>query len=129
MNRSARWGIISLVEKTGKDPLLLNNWRPLSFLNVDYKIFAKLLANHFQTVLTKWIHEDQTGFIRGRSINQNLLELINMIKYSEHENLDCLLVSFDFRKAFDTVEWDMVQLVLEKFHVGPRMQQLYATVI
>ena len=96
---------------------------------MDYKIFAKLLANHFQTVLTKWIHEDQTGFIRGRSINQNLLELINMIKYSEHENLDCLLVSFDFRKAFDTVEWDMVQLVLEKFHVGPRMQQLYATVI
>ena len=37
-------GIISLSPKKGKDPLLLKNWRPITLLNTDYKILAKVLA-------------------------------------------------------------------------------------
>ena len=57
MNRSAKRGIISLLEKKpGKDPLMLENWRPL---NVDYKIFAKLLGNRLQTVIPSLVHKEQ----------------------------------------------------------------------
>ena len=43
LNMSTRWGIIFLLEKQGKDLLLIKNWRTLSLLNCDYKILAKLI--------------------------------------------------------------------------------------
>ena len=46
MHISARWGIISLIPKKSKDLLLLKNWRPITLLNVDYKIIAKSLVYH-----------------------------------------------------------------------------------
>ena len=56
MHRSGRRGIISLIEKIGKDPLFLANWRPLTLLNCDYKILAKILARRMNTVLPKLIN-------------------------------------------------------------------------
>ena len=52
LHDSARRGIITLIEKSGKDPLELKNWRPLSLLNVDYKIIAKVISNRMQESLS-----------------------------------------------------------------------------
>ena len=41
---SMRTSIISLLPKKGRDPLYLKNWRPISLLNSDYKILAKVLS-------------------------------------------------------------------------------------
>ena len=60
LHLSARRGVITLLGKTGKDPLFLKNWRPLSLLNVDYKILAKLIAMRLETVLPYIIHRDQS---------------------------------------------------------------------
>ena len=63
---TARYGILSLLEKIGKDSLILKNWRPLTLLNVDNKIYSKVLANRMQKVLPSIIHHMQNGFMKGR---------------------------------------------------------------
>ena len=68
---SARRGIITLLEKKGHDPLLVSNWRPISLLNVDYKIFSKILAIRMNVVLPKLIHAMQSGFMKNRSIGNH----------------------------------------------------------
>ena len=58
--------IITLLPKPGKDTTLLENCRPISLLNVDFKIITKIIANRIKKVLPNIIHESQTGFMKGR---------------------------------------------------------------
>ena len=53
------------------DPELLQNWRPLSLINCDAKLFTKLIANRFNTVLPSLINPYQTGFMPSRLISDN----------------------------------------------------------
>ena len=63
MTTSMKRGIITLLpKKKGKDALHLKNWRPITLLNTDYKILAKILANRLKKVLPLIIDSDQTGF-------------------------------------------------------------------
>jgi len=57
-------GIISLIPKSGNDLTTLFNWRPLTLLNVDYKIATKTNTNRVNNVISKIINESQTGFLR-----------------------------------------------------------------
>ena len=66
-----RRGIISLLFKKG-DRTQLQNWRPITLLNTDYKILTKALANRLKHTLPLLVHTDQTACIPGRTINDNL---------------------------------------------------------
>ena len=94
------------------------NWRPISLLNVDYKIAAHILANRIKTILPKIIHSDQNGFIKGRNINYNIRMIQDIIDYSNNHNLKGLTLFVDFAKAFDTVEWEYMFTVLKQFNSG-----------
>ena len=85
MHLSATRGIIALFVKLGKDALFLGNWRPLTLLNCDYKIYAKILAIRLNTVLPKLIHPMQTGFINNRNIAENIFSLIKVIDHCNKE--------------------------------------------
>ena len=83
---SQRRGIISLIPKDENNLTTLSNWRPITLLNVDYKIIAKVIARRIESVLPKLIHSDQTGFIKGRRfIGQNvrLLNDHDLLEYTE----------------------------------------------
>ena len=115
---SARQGIITLIEKVGKDPLLVENWRPISLLCADYKIYAKIVANRLQKTLDLLIHPSQTGFIKGRNIAQNIMQMQALMEFCESHQQSVYVVSFDFQKAFDNVEWGAILEVLEKCGFG-----------
>lgn len=72
LHLSARKGVITLIPKKNRDSLSLTNWRPLTMLNVDFKIYSKALANRMKKVLPDIISEDQTGFMQGRNIATNI---------------------------------------------------------
>ncbi len=55
---------ISVLPKKGKDPLNCSSFRPISLLNVDCKILAKVLARRLENVLPTILAPDQTGFIK-----------------------------------------------------------------
>ena len=118
LSYSQKQGIISLIPKKNKDMLLLKNWRPLSLLNMDYKLIAKVIANRIKTVIKKIIHSDQTGFVNGRYIGENLVKLINVIEHCEENDIPALLISIDFEKAYDFVEWSAIKYALNFFNFG-----------
>ena len=94
---STRRGIISLIPKKDRDHLLIKNWHPLTLLNTDFKILAKLLANKFKPCLENLIHPCQTGFIAGWSISNNTRKILDIVNYAEEEKIEALV--FRFRKG------------------------------
>lgn len=60
---------------------MVTNYRPISLLNVDLKIYAKVLANRLVPLLPKLISLDQVGFIPGREARDNTIKAINIHKW------------------------------------------------
>ena len=54
MSVSQKQAVITLIEKKGKDRSFLENWRPISLLNVDTKIMTKVLATRIKEVTSKY---------------------------------------------------------------------------
>ena len=77
-----RRGIIKLVPKRDAEfePHLIKNWRPLTLLNCDYKIAAEAIANRIKSVIPKLINNDQTCFLKGRFIGENIGLIDNIMK-------------------------------------------------
>ena len=115
---SARRGIITLIPKKGRDILEVKNWRPICLLNADYKILSKALAHRLKGVLLAIIHEDQNGFVPGRNIAYNTRKALDLIRYAELRKLQMILVSVHFEKAFDRVDYQAMNDILEYFGVG-----------
>ncbi len=112
-----RKAILALLFKKG-DTTLLKNYRPISLTNYDYKILCFALANRLQKVLSDIIHEDQTGYIKGRYIGTNARLLEDYFEHCESFNIPGILLMLDFEKAFDSIEWNFMTSVLSKFNFG-----------
>ena len=63
-------GMITLLPKADGGLKELSNWRPISLLNIDYKLLTKGLAKRTEKYLPELINSDQTGFVKGRYIGQ-----------------------------------------------------------
>ena len=96
----------------------LKNWRPITLLNIIYKIASGVVANRIKQYLPKLINEDQTGFISGRYIGENTRLLYDVLHFTEKENIPGLLLLVDFEKAFDTVSWSCIEQTLKYFNFG-----------
>ena len=118
MGISHRQAVITLIDKKDKDRQYLKNWRPISLLNVDYKIISKVLALRLKDILPDIIHENQTGFVKGRYIGDNIRTVLDIMTLSKDKNIPGILLSVDFEKAFDSLDWEFLHLVLEKLNFG-----------
>ena len=107
-------GIVSLVPKKG-DTTSLKNWRPISLLNIDYKIITKALAAKITKVIGNIISQDQTCCIPGRDIADNVLAMRDLVDYIDEQKLSGYLVKIDQKKAFDRVNHNYLRKVLIKF--------------
>ena len=114
LSDSQRVGILSLMYKKN-DPCDLNNWRPLTLLNTDYKIIARCLAERIKPILPKIINTDQNGFIQGRNIGYNIRLIQDIIDYAEKFEINGTVIFLDFAKAFDSIEWEFMLCTLKKF--------------
>ena len=113
-------GLISLMEKPGKDQSKIQNWRPISLLNIDYKILSKILANRLNEILPDIIHSDQSGFMRGRSTSDNIFDLLAMLEAHKKNDQSIILTSYDFFKAFDTVSHSVLYRVMREFNIDDK---------
>lgn len=113
LGKNINKGIIKLLPKEG-DKTLIRNWRPITLLNVSYKILAKVLAKRFVNILPKFINT-QTGFIKGIYILENLITSWEAMEWEKASDQEATMVLLEFEKAYDRVEWAFIRLMLEAF--------------
>ena len=120
---SQKQAIIKLLEKKGKDRTFLKNWRPISLLNVDYKIASKALANRIKKVLPELISVNQSAYVMGRYIGDTLRTIQDLLDFTRETNIPGLLICIDFEKAFDSVSWEFLNKALQAFNFGESFQK------
>ena len=118
LNASARRGVIQLVPKHGMEGILVKQWCPLTILNYDYKIIARVLAMRFELVTDNLISPSQTGFLKGRNISTNIRKSEEIIAYMHKTQKKGLLVTIDYEKCFDRVEFKSIAGSLRYFGFG-----------
>ena len=91
-------------------------------LNVDYKIATKTIAHRIAMILPKLIIKDQTGYVKGRYIGQNVRLILELMKVAEIENILGIALLIDFKNAFDTVNCNFLSRTLQMFNFGPLIQ-------
>ena len=123
---SQRRGVKSLISKADNDRSELSGWRPITLLNVDYKILAKTIAKRIEPFLPKLIHSDQTGFVKDRYIGENIRLLSDLMEYTDVKKISGILFFIDFEKAFDSVEWKFIMNSLELFNFGPFIRKWFS---
>ena len=119
LHNSAMEGVLNLIPKPNKDGRYLKNLRPITLLNVDYKIIEKAISNRLREAMEFIISEDQTGFMSKRRMAVNVRKLLDVMDISNIEKIPALILSLDYKKAFDLAEVDAVLKSLEYFKFAP----------
>ena len=127
MSNIQKESIITCLPKPGKDRTLLKNWRPISLINIDYKILSAAIANRFKMVIPSIISETQKGFIKGRFIGENTRMIYDVLAEAEKRSIPGLLLLIDFEKAFDSIEWGYLHKVLLHYNFGPNIRKWVET--
>ena len=105
LHTAARRGVIALIPKK-RDTFKLTGYRPLTMLNTDYKILAKVLATRLKSVFPKLISKTQNGFMEDREISNTLRATIDISKFNKH--VSGYLLSIDYEKCFDKIEYSAI---------------------
>ena len=111
LSDSQKHGIITL-SYTKEDKNNLNNWRPITLLNVDYKILTHILEKRLQSVLPKIISTDQNGYLKNRFIGYSIRQIEDILELTKNDNKQNALLFIDFIKAFDSIEWNFMSKTL-----------------
>lgn len=95
----------------------VNQFRPIGLCNFVYKIIAKIMVNRLKNMLGDLITENQAAFVPKRMIQDNIViahEFFHHLKRKKEGKLGELGLKIDMNKAYDRVEWDFLQKVMEK---------------
>ena len=108
---SHRNSILRLLPKEGKDLTRLNNWRPITLSNCDHKLITKCYAKRLTDILNPYLHPNQTAYLPGKQIHDNLrlLDIVN--KTADNP----VILALDAKKAFDSVTHSYIRIVLREY--------------
>ena len=90
----------------------MNGWRPISLMNVDIKLLAKVLAERLKIVCKEIIGEEQLAYVEGNDIHEGHLILNKVLEMARNKKLSGLMACIDFKAAFDSVRHKFIYTTL-----------------
>lgn len=102
-------------------PSSLGNWRPLSLINTDAKLFTKIITIRLQRHLDTLIGPRQTGFVPGRLISDNGMAMQNLLEHCKRANIKGAGILFDQEKAYDRVHPVYLRAVMTKMNIPDQL--------
>ena len=114
MDNRTKSGFITLIHKKGPKTKIFN-YRPISLLNYDQKIFTKCLTNRLKPLVTNLSHAHQYA-----KPGKQIFSIANLLRDlwwdASDSKIDAYFVSVDFKKAFDSIDQHWVSRVLQKMN-------------
>ena len=107
-----------------KQPALTpSDYRPLSMLEVLYKIPSRIMSKRLTEILPSIIGKHQYGFMSGRSIQEPIMLASHLVQDAQENNKPLQLISYDLEKAFDRTSHKIIEDSLRKFGIPEIMIQ------
>lgn len=107
---------------SGKD---IKNYRPLSLLQVSYKIFTKIIINRMDSIFNIQLNQNQAGFRSGFSTLDHIHVVNELVERANTYNFKLCLVFIDFEKAFDKVKTNAILEVLNNYGIPNTYIQIF----
>ena len=115
--------VITLLNKGGRHVWEeLDDYRPITLLNTELKILGRVLANHLQLVISDLIGPKQNYAVKGRSIQDNL-HLVRQILEGIEDDTEVELINLDQSKVCDRVDNWFLAAVLETAGFEPEFRK------
>ncbi|KAL4320202.1 hypothetical protein GQ457_18G015870 [Hibiscus cannabinus] len=105
------------------NPVLIEDYRPISLVGCVYKLLSKVLAVRLREVMDRVIGVQQFAFCPGRQILDCSLIANEVIDHHKRKKLEGVIFKADFYKAYDTVDWGFLLFILKKLGFGSRWCQ------
>lgn len=121
-------GLMRLLFKK-KEKWKIENYRPITLLNTDYKTYTKTIAIRLAEVAKTMIHEDQAGFVPQRSLYDHTKTTNLAIEYCEMMDKNGCIIALDQEKAYDKIDHAYLWQVMDKYdfpqEFTARIKELY----
>lgn len=121
-NKGCNSSFISLIPKCN-DPLSIKDYRPVNLVGCMYKIISKILSCRLKKVIAKVVGPEQSAYIEGRSILDGPLVLNEVIAWTKKIKKKLLVFKVDFEKAFDSLNWNFLDSIMEQMNFSLRWRQ------
>lgn len=109
-------------------PSKLTDFRPISLCNVLYKLISKVLANRLKTIIPQIISSEQSVFVLGRLITDNVLvafETLHTMATRLLRKEGFMDLKLDMSKTYDRMEWNFLEAMLRKLGFADRWVNLF----
>lgn len=117
--------LITLIPK--KDRLeLASDFRPITLLNVVFKVITKVLVNKMHPIMSKLIRSFKNSFLPGRSMLDNVIlaqEVMHCMNRKKGSK-GFMMIKLDLHKAYDSIDWSFLEMVLTNLNVLARFVEL-----
>lgn len=95
--------------------MTLDGFRPIALCNVVYKIISKVIANRLKPLLPALISEEQTGYVEGRQILNNIIQAHEVVHSLKSNKQVGMIIQLDLTKAYDKLSWSYIKEILKAY--------------
>nr|GEU95546.1 RNA-directed DNA polymerase, eukaryota, reverse transcriptase zinc-binding domain protein [Tanacetum cinerariifolium] len=103
-----------------ENPTLIKDFRPISLIDLQYKIISKLLADRLVKVVDSVVSPEQSAFIKGLQITDSVLMANVIVTWAKKHKKKIMMFKVDFEKAYDSLSWNYLDCMFDYMGFGDK---------